>query len=83
MNELSELLVSATTDTISAQPVKLNEQLLDNAAVQNELERRKIALEQLHSNVETLKQIMTNPQDIDSIKGYYQLKLIKIVYFLV
>jgi len=70
MNELSELLVSSTTDIISAQPIKLSEQLLDNAAVQSELERRKIALEQLHSNIETLKQIMTNSQDTDSIAGY-------------
>jgi hypothetical protein len=69
MNELSELLISSTTDTISAQPTKLSEQLLDNAAVQSELERRKIALEQLHSNIETLKTIMPNSQDTDSIKG--------------
>jgi hypothetical protein len=69
MNELSELLISSTTDTISAQPIKLSEQLLDNAAVQSELERRKIALEQLHSNIETLKTIMPNSQDTDSIKG--------------
>ncbi|CAF0847061.1 unnamed protein product [Rotaria sordida] len=69
MNELSELLVSSTGDTISAQPIKLSEQLLDNAAVESELERRKIALEQLHSNIVTLKQITTNPEDIDSIKA--------------
>jgi hypothetical protein len=69
MNELSELLVSTTTDTISAQPIKLNEQLMDNAAVQCELEKRKVALEQLHLNIQTLKQIMTNKEDTDSIKG--------------
>lgn len=69
MNELSQLLVSSTTDTISAQPIKLSEQLLDNAAVQNELEQRKIALDQLHSNIETLKQIMTNTDDTESLKG--------------
>jgi hypothetical protein len=69
MNELSELLVSSATDTLSAQPIKISEQLLDNVAVQSELERRKIALEQLHSNIETLKQMMTNPDDMDSIKG--------------
>ncbi|CAF4551278.1 unnamed protein product [Rotaria socialis] len=68
MNELSELLVSSTNDQISAQPIKLSEQLLDNAAVQNELEKRKIALEQLHSNIETLKRMMTTPEDLDSIK---------------
>jgi hypothetical protein len=79
MNELSELLVSSTTDIISAQPIKLNEQLLDNAAVQSELERRKIALEQLHSNIETLKQIMTNSQDTDSITGYYKLTFISVI----
>ncbi|CAF4715060.1 unnamed protein product, partial [Rotaria socialis] len=38
------------------------------AAVQNELEKRKIALEQLHSNIETLKRMMTTPEDLDSIK---------------
>ncbi len=69
MNELSELLVSSATDTLSAQPIKISEQLLDNIAVQSELERRKIALEQLHSNIETLKEMMTNPDDMDSIKG--------------
>jgi hypothetical protein len=69
MNELSELLVSSTTDTISAQPIKLSEQLLDNAAVQSELERRKIALEQLQSNIQTLKQIIPDPQNDESIKG--------------
>jgi len=69
MNELSELLVSSATDTLSAQPIKISEQLLDNVAVQSELERRKIALEQLHSNIETLKQMMTNSDDMDSIKG--------------
>ncbi|CAF1300148.1 unnamed protein product [Rotaria magnacalcarata] len=68
MNELSELLVSSTNDQISAQPIKLSEQLLDNAAVQNELEKRKIAIEQLHANVETLKQMMTTPEDLDSMK---------------
>ncbi|CAF4931413.1 unnamed protein product, partial [Rotaria socialis] len=69
MNELSELLVSSTNDQISAQPIKLSEQLLDSAAVQNELEKRKIALEQLHSNIETLKRMMTTPEDLDSIKS--------------
>jgi hypothetical protein len=73
MNELSELLVSSTTDTISAQPMKLTEQLLDNATVQSELERRKVILDQLHSNIETLKKIMTNSPDVDSIKGDYTL----------
>lgn len=72
MNELSELLVSSATDTVTAQPIKLNEQLLDNVAVQSELDRRKFALEQLHSNIETLTQMITNPQDIESVKGYYQ-----------
>ena len=69
MNELSELLVSSTTETISSQPIKLSEQLLDNAAVQSELDRRKIALDQLHSNIETLKQITIDSQDVDSIKA--------------
>jgi len=75
MNELSELLISSTTDTISTQPIKLSEQLLDNAAVQSELERRKIALEQLHSNIQTLKQMLTNSQDTDSIKGSSKLSI--------
>jgi hypothetical protein len=69
MNELSELLVSSTTETISAQPTKLHEQLVDNAAVQSELERRQIALVQLHSNVETLTQMLTNEEDLQSMKG--------------
>ena len=69
MNELSELLVSSTTDIISAQPIKLSEQLLDNATVQSELERRKIVLDQLHSNIETLKTISSNAPETDSIKG--------------
>ena len=69
MNELSELLVSSTNMTISAQPIKLNEQFIDNVAVQNELERRKLALDQLHSNLENLKKLMTNSTDIDAIQG--------------
>ncbi|CAF2835913.1 unnamed protein product [Rotaria sp. Silwood2] len=69
MNELSELLVTSTSDIISAQPIKLSEQLLDNAAVESELEQRKIALEQLRSNIETLEQMITNPEDVDSIKA--------------
>lgn len=69
MNELSELLVTSTTDTISAQPIKLSEQLLDNAAVQSELERRKIVLDQLHSNIETLRTIVPDSPEADSIKG--------------
>ncbi len=71
MNELSELLISSTTDIISAQPMKLSEQLLDNATVQSELERRKVVLDQLHSNVETLKKIMENSPDTESVKGNY------------
>lgn len=67
MNELSELLVTSTTDTISAQPIKLSEQLLDNAAVQSELERRKIVLDQLHSNIETLKTIIPESPEADSV----------------
>ena len=69
MNELSELLISSTNDTVSAQPMKLNEQLVDNVTVQNELERRKLVLEQLQSNVETLKEIMIDGDDADSIQG--------------
>ncbi|CAF1104230.1 unnamed protein product [Adineta ricciae] len=68
MNELSELLVSSTTDTVSAQPIKLSEQLLDNVAVQSELERRKIVLDQLQSNIDTLKQMVPNAENTDSIK---------------
>ncbi len=71
MNDLSELLVSSTTDIISAQPIKLTEQLVNNAVIQNELEKRKISLEQLHSNIQILKQTITNPEDIDSIKGKF------------
>lgn len=69
MNELSELLVSASTDTVSAKPIKLSEQLLDNVAVQGELERRKLVLDQLTSNVQTLKQMMTDAHDTDAVKG--------------
>lgn len=72
MNELSELLVSSSNETVTAQPIKLSEQLLDTAAVQSELERRKIALDQLNSNIETLKQIAVTPEEIDAIKGNYQ-----------
>lgn len=71
MNELSELLITSTTDTISAQPIKLSEQLLDNAAVQSELERRKIVLDQLHSNIETLKTIVPDSPEADSITGTF------------
>jgi hypothetical protein len=69
MNDLSELLVSSTTDIISAQPVKLTEQLIDNTVVQTELEKRKISLEQLHSNIQIFKQTITNQEDMDLIKG--------------
>jgi hypothetical protein len=65
MNQLSELLVSSTTDTISAQPIKLTEQLVDNTVVQNELEKRKLTLEQLKSSLKTIKK----QEDTDSIKG--------------
>ncbi|CAF4590423.1 unnamed protein product, partial [Rotaria sp. Silwood2] len=68
MNELSELLVSSTADAISAQPIKLSEQLLDSTVVHNELEKRIHALEQLHSNIETFKQIITNTEDMDLVK---------------
>jgi hypothetical protein len=71
MNDLSELLVSSTTDIISAQPIKLTEQLVNNAVIQNELEKRKIFLEQLHSNIQILKQTITNPEDIDSVKSKF------------
>jgi hypothetical protein len=69
MNELSELLVSSTTDTVSAEPIKLSEQLLDNVAVQSELERRKLVLDQLNTNVQTLKQLMSDSHDTDTVKG--------------
>jgi len=69
MNDLSELLISSTTDIISAQPVKLTEQLIDNTVVQTELEKRKISLEQLHSNIQIFKQTITNQEDMDLIKG--------------
>ena len=71
MNDLSELLLTSANDTISSQPMKLNEQLLGNAAVQSELEKRKVALEQLHTNIEALKKMTTNPEDINSIQGSY------------
>jgi len=69
MNELSQLLVSSTTDIISAQPIKLSEQLLDNAAVQSELERRKIVLEQLQTNIDNLKQFIPNSNSNSSIQA--------------
>ena len=65
MNELSELLVSSTTDTISAQPIKLTEQLVDNNVVQNQLEKRKLTLEQLKSSLQTIKK----QENTNSIKG--------------
>jgi chorismate-pyruvate lyase len=69
MNELSELLVSSTTDTISAQPMKLAEQLMDNASVESELERRHAVLQQLNANVQTLKQLLVDHDDTESIEG--------------
>jgi len=69
MNELSELLVSSTTDAISAQPIKLSEQLINNTAVQNELEKQKFVLEQLHSNIQRFTQMIINPEDTDLVKG--------------
>ncbi len=66
MNELSELIVSSTTDIISAQPMKLAEQLVDHTVVANELEKRKISLEQL-------QQMITNQDEINSIKGCFVL----------
>ncbi len=69
MNDLSELLVSSTTDTISAQPIKLSDQLINNTAVRNELEKQKFVLEQLHSNVQRFTQMTTNQEDKDLVKG--------------
>ena len=71
MNELSELLVCSTTDAVSAQPMKLTEQLIDSAAVQNELERRQLVLQQLNDNLQTLKQLTNKPEETESIKGYF------------
>jgi hypothetical protein len=79
MNELSEFLVSSTTDITSAQPMKLTEQLIDNTVIQNELEKRKISLEQLHSKLQTI----TDQEELDSIKGLFQafsLSLLSIVF---
>ena len=70
MNELSELLVSSTSDPVSLQPVKITEQIIDNTVVQSELEKRKLALEQLHSNIETFRQNMANSEEMNSIEGY-------------
>jgi len=69
MNELSELLVSSTSDTISAQPIKLSEQLINNTAVQNELEKQKFVLEQLHSNLQRFTEMITSQEDTDLVKG--------------
>ena len=69
MNELSELLVSTTTDTVSAQPIKLNENLVSNTIVQSELESRKKTLEQLQVNIRSLKPMMSNQKDADAIRG--------------
>lgn len=69
LNELSELLISSTNEFVSAQPVKLTEQLVDNTIIQTELEKQKISLEQLNSNIQQLKQTITNQEDLDSIKG--------------
>lgn len=51
MNELSELIVSSTTDLISAEPRKLSEQILDNIVVKNELDKRQISFEQLQTKL--------------------------------
>jgi hypothetical protein len=69
MNELSELLVSSTTDPISAQPIKLSELLINNTAVRNELEKQKLVLEQLHSNVQRFTEMITSQEDTDLVKG--------------
>jgi hypothetical protein len=69
MNDLSELLVSSTTDTISAQPIKLSELLINNTAVRNELEKQKLVLEQLHSNVQRFTEMITSQEDTDLVKG--------------
>jgi hypothetical protein len=44
--------------------MKLAEQLVDHTVVANELEKRKISLEQL-------QQMITNQDEIDSIKGCF------------
>ena len=51
MNELSELIVSSTTDPISAKPMKLAEQILDSTVVKNELEKRQISLEEIRTKI--------------------------------
>lgn len=69
MNDLSELLVSSTTVTISAQPTKLTEQLLTSNTIHNEIEKQKDALQQLYSNAQEFKQTTSDSEDIDSVKG--------------
>lgn len=55
MNELSELIVSSTTDLISAEPRKLSEQILDNIVVKNELDKRQISLEQIQTKLNRIE----------------------------
>ena len=69
MNELSELLVSTATDTVSAQALKLNENMVSNTILQSELEGRKKTLEQLQAAIQSLRPMMTNQKDADAIRG--------------
>lgn len=47
MNDLSDLIVSSTTDPISSKPMKLAEQILDNTVVKNELEKWRMSFEEV------------------------------------
>lgn len=68
MNELAELLVSSSDELVTAQPMKLTEQLMENGALESELERRKSVLEQFQSTIEHLKDLTDGNDENASIE---------------
>lgn len=69
MNELSELLVTSTGEAPSTQALVLNDQFGKNVVIRTELNRRRTALDQLQSDVQTLRQTVLTDADLDSVKG--------------
>jgi hypothetical protein len=69
MNELSELLVTSTGEPPSTQALVLNDQFGKNAAIRTELDRRRTALDQLQSDINTLQETVLTDADLDSVKG--------------
>ena len=69
MNELSELLVTSTGEAPSTQALVLNDQFGKNAVIRTELDRRRTALDQLQSDIHTLRETVLTDADLDSVKG--------------